>query len=325
MVSRVIKNAAATITHPWYVGETLTDPSAGATYGVVDANGTTVVAAGTLATIPGSGAGTTTFTLAAQTSTRLLTVTWSATVSGVARVEVDQVEVVSDFYFSLAGGRASDSSLSSALTYPSATLEAYRTLIEQETERITDRAFVPRYARVVLDGTGSPELVLRHPEEGRSVADVRSIRRIAVAPTVDGTFTDYSAGQLAAVAVGKDGTLRRTDGNIFTWGWSNVVVEYEYGLTSPPPGLVDQLLVWYRDALNTHRSGVPDRTSSYSTPDGGTFRLSMPDAWHSGIPSVDAALDRYSRRTRGSDKPVPASRTLDFNPQYYSLFHGGRR
>lgn len=324
MFSRVIKNAAATITHTWYVGETLTDPSA-ATYGVVDANGTTVVAAGTAAAIPGSGAGTTTFSLPAQAVTRLLTVTWSATVSGVARVEVDQVEVVSDFYFTLAAARASDSSLSSTVTYPTALLEAARTQIEQATERICDRAFVPRYARAVLDGTGSPQLVLSHPEPDRSVADVRSVRRIAVAPTVDGTFADYSVGQLAAVAVGPDGTLRRTDGNIFTWGYSNVVVEYEYGLFAPPADLIDQLLVWVRAALNTHRTGIPDRAASYSVVDGTTFRLSMPDAWHTGIPSVDAVLDRYSRRSRGTGKPVPASRTLDFNPQYHSLFHGGRR
>lgn len=322
--SRVIKNAAATISHTWYVGETATDPSA-ATYGVVDATGTTVVAAGTSATITGGGAGTTTFSLAAQTTSRLLTVTWSATVSGVARVEVDQVEVVAGFFFTLAEARASDSSLSSTVTYPSSALETARYETEVECETICDRAFLPRYARVVTDGTGSSLLTIGHPDSHRSLGDFRSLRRISVAPSVDESFVDFSAGELADVAVQADGTLIRTGGDAFTWGVDNVVVEYEYGFTEPPPDLKRAALIRLRSRLNMHRSGIPERAQSYSVVDGTTFRLDMPGAWKTGIPEVDAVYRRYSRREQADGKPRPASRTLDFNPQYYSLFHGGRR
>jgi hypothetical protein len=322
--TRVIKNAAATISHLWYVGETLTDPSA-ATYGVRDANGTEVVAAGTSATITGGDSGRTTFSLAAQTTTRLLTVTWSATVSGVARVEVDQVEVVSGFFFSLAEARASDSSLSSSVTYPSSALEVARYETEVECETICDRAFLPRYARIVGNGTGSSTFTIGHPDPYRSLSDFRSLRRISVAPSVDESFVDFTAGELADVAVQPDGTLIRTGGDSFTWGVDNVVVEYEYGLAEPPPDLKRAALMRFRSRLNLHRSGIPDRASSYSVIDGTTFRLDMPGAWKTGIPDVDAVYRRYSRREQADGKPRPASRTLDFNPQYYSLFHGGRR
>lgn len=324
--SRIIKNAAATITHVWTVGETATDPAA-ATYGVVDANGTTVVAPGTVATIPGGSTGLTTFSLAAQTSTRLLTVTWSATVSGVARVETDTVEVVSGFYFSLAEGRASDTSLASAGTYSTAALTLARDEVEVECEAICDRAFLPRYARVVLAGTGTMDLLLAHPDPSRSVSDVRAIRRIAVAPAVDETFVDLTVGQLAAVAVLPDGTLRRTDGATFTEGSDNVVVEYEYGLSEPPVDLRRASLVRLRSRLNIHRSGIPDRASSFTIDGGGTYRIELPGPWKTGIPEVDGPYSRYSRRSRtGTDGgPVPASRSLSYDPQWYSLFHGGRR
>jgi hypothetical protein len=326
-VQRIIKNAAATITHVWEVGEQVTDPTGTPTYTVVDANGTSVASGN--ATVPGDGSGRTTFSLAAQTLTRLLTVTWSATVGGVARVEVDQVEVVSGFFFSLAEGRGSDSSLADTSKYTTQQLLDKRSEVERECEQICDRAFLPRYARVVLDGTGASTIVLEHPGPERSVADVRAIRRISVAPQVDETFVDLTAGELADVALLDDGiTLRRSSGNVFTGGWQNVVVEYEYGLSGPPDDLVTAALLRFRSRLNMTRSGIPDRATSFQSADGGTYRITLPDAWRTGLPEVDAAYSRYSRRARTGPNggPVAASRTYSYQPQANSLFHRqGRR
>jgi hypothetical protein len=318
-LTRIAVNAAATLTHTFRVGETATDPTGTPTYAIVDANGTAVASGN--ATIVGGSSGQVTAALAAQTQTRLLTVTWTAVVGGSQRVEVDIVEVVSGFFFDLAVGRASDSSLSDTAKYPTSALLAARTAVEEECEAICDRSWVPRYARVVLDGTGTPELVLKHPDPVRSICDVRTLRRIAVAPTLDGTFTDFTAGQLAAVAAADDGTLRRTDFGVFTEGFGNVVVEFEYGRSTPPSDLVDGgCLTRFRSRLNLHRSGIPDRASSFTTADGGTYRLTLPSAWRTGIPDVDAIYARYSRRARDG-QAVPASRPLTYDVQRSSLFH----
>lgn len=321
-MQRIATNAPTTLTHTWYVGETATDPTGTPTYTIVDANGTAVASGN--ATVVGGSTGQTTAPLAAQTMLRLLTVAWTATVAGSTRVETDQVEVVSGYYFTLAAGRGSDASLADTSRYTTTALDTARTEVEQECETICDRAFLPRYARAVGDGTGTDELLPRHPEAGRSVADVRTLRRIAVAPTVDGTFTDLTAAELAAVAVGADGTLRRTDGQVWTAGWSNVVIEWEYGLTTPPQDLVRAALIRFRARLNLHRSSIPDRAASFTVADGGTYRLSLPEAWRTGIPEVDAVYERYSRRARGRT-PRAASRTLNYDPQYHSLYHGGVR
>lgn len=321
-LTRIAKNAAATVSHTWYVGETPTDPTGTPTYSIVDANGT-AVASGNATVVTGEGR--TTAALAAQTITRLLTVTWVATVGGSSVTEVDQVEVVGGFLFSLVEARNSDTSLADTSKYTSADLAAGRLEVEQELEEICDRAFVPRYARLVLDGSGISDLVLGgvEPAPPGCSADLRSLRRASVAPQVDETFVDLTAGQLAAVAVRPNGVLRRTDGLTWYEGYANVVVEYEYGWDGPPTDLKRAALTRLRSRLNMARSGIPDRATSYTMDSGGTYRLDLPGEWKTGIPDVDAIYARYSRRSR-SGKAVPYSRTLDYTPQRWSLFHGAR-
>lgn len=309
-------NRAATLTHTWYVDETPTDPTGTPTYAIVDANGTAVSSGN--ATVVGSSSGQTTAPLAAQTLTRHLTVTWVASVAGGSVTEVDYVEVVGGFFFTLADGRASNSALSSTSTYPTSALAAALLETEVECEEICDRAFVPRYRRLVIDGSGTGDLPL-------GVADVRSIRRVSMSDTPDGTFTDLTAAQLAALAVRSDRTVRRTDGDVWTEGSQNVVVELEYGLNRPAVDLVDASKIRFRTFLTRPKSAIPDRAESFVVSEGGTFRIAQPGPWQTGIPDVDAAYDRYSLRERmgpgGSGLPVPASRTLQFAPQRFSIFH----
>jgi hypothetical protein len=325
--TRVLKTSAATLAHTFEVGEEPTDATGTVTVAVTDANGTAVTSGS--ATSAGVDTGRYTFALPGQATLSLLSVAWSATIAGSAVVQTDVVEVVGGRFFTLTEGRASDSSLTDPTKYPTADLELKRTEVEEECEAICDRAFVRRYARVVLDGTGESDLVLKHPQPERTIAHVRAVRSVKMAPRADETFVAFDAGELAALQVSDDGTLRRVDGAPFTRGFGNVIVELEYGLDAPAAELVQACLTRFRSRLNLNKTAIPDRASSFTISEAGTFRLDMPGAWKTGLPMVDAVYARYSRRSGSgpgaNGRLVPASRQLNYDPQYTSMFHGGRR
>lgn len=325
-LTRIPRNASGVLTHTFYLGEEPTDSSVTVTYTVTDATGD-VVASGN-ATSAGVGTGQYNVTLAAQSALQAGTVTFTGTIGGTVTVETDGYEIVGGFLFTLAQGRASDASLADETKYPTTDLIAKRLEVEVECETICDRAFVPRYERVVLDGTGTSTILLRSSDPTRSVSDLRVIRSVSIAPQVDGTFVDLTAPQLAAVTWTSDGSLRRTDGNVFDEGVRNVIIEYEHGLNQPPADLVTAATTRLRSRLNFNKNGIPDRASSFTVSEGGTFRLDMPGAFKTGLPEVDAVYARYSRRTTtgvgGSGRGVPASRTLSYDVQRGSMFHGGR-
>jgi hypothetical protein len=326
-LTRAAKGAPTTLRHTFYIDEEPTDASGTVTVAVTNPAGTSVSAGN--ATSAGAGTGEYTYVLPGQAALTYLTVVWSATIDGTALTETTYVDVSGAHFFTLAAGRASDQSLSDTNRYPTADLVAARLEVETECETICDRTFVPRYERVVLDGTGTSELLLAHSDPVRSVAHVRSIRAVSMAPALDETFVAFTAGQLAALAVADDGTVRRTDGTVFTEGRRNLIVEFEYGLAAPPADLVKACLTRFRSRLNLNKSGIPDRASSFSVAEGGTYRLDMPGAFKTGLPEVDAVYARYSRRsgagTGSTGRGVPASRTLNYDPQRTSLFHGGVR
>lgn len=317
-LTRILKTQPATLAHTFDLGETPTDPTGTPTYAVVDANGTSVASGN--ATVVGSDTGRVTAVLAGQSALKHLTITWSATVDGSAVVETDYVEVVGGFYFTAREGRGSDASLADSSKYPTAAIEQRRLEVEVECEEICDRSFVPRYRRLVLDGTGTTDIVVRD-------ADIRTLRRAATAQTLDATFTDLTAGQLAAVALQDARVLRRIDGDVWTEGRQNVVVEYEYGLDRPPEDLTWAAKTRLRTRLNMPLSSIPDRAVSFQVVDGGSYRLSLPGPWTTGIPEVDAVYARYSLRQGAgasgdnTGRSAPASRPLDYTPQRYSLFH----
>jgi hypothetical protein len=323
-LTRVAKTAAATLTHTFYAGtgtasEAATDSTTTVTVAVTDANGTAV----TSGNAAHGATGVYTFALPPQANLALLTVAWSATIATAAVVEKDLVEVVGGFFFTLTEGRASDASLSDVTKYPWVDLACALTEVEVEAEWICDRAFVPRYRRVLLDGSGSASLTLPDP-------DVRTIRSVSVAPRAGQTFVALTGAQLAALVVKADSTLKRVDSNIWTEGDQNVVVEYEFGLDVPPIQLVKAAKTRFRSRLTFNKSAIPDRASSFTAADGGTYRILLPDAFRTGIPEVDAAYSRYSRRVQanaGADQGAryPASRTLNYDPQRNALFHGGIR
>lgn len=327
MEYRVQRTAATTITHVFCAPgtETLTDPTGTPTYVVTNSAGATVASGN--GTVVGSGTGAVTVPLAGQATLDLLTVAITATVAGASVTEYDTVEVVGGFFFTLAEGRASDASLADTSDYPTTALEAARAATEWECEQICDRSFVQRFAYVTLDGTGTSTLLLRGPDEDRSFRDYVSLSSVSMATEVDTTFTAFTVGELADIAVAPDGTMRRASGNIFTAGWSNVRAGYVYGRNRGlPADLKNAALIRFRTLANTFRSGIPDRATSFTTVEGGTYRIAQEAAYRTGIPAVDAAYTRYSFRDRSGPSgtgggPVPAGRTFTYNPQAYSLFH----
>lgn len=315
---RVVKTAAATLEHTFYVGETGTDSSTTVTVAIVDANGASVSSGNATST----GSGRYTYALPGQSQTKLLTVSWTGTISGAVVVEEDTVEIVGAFMFTLAEGRTSDSSLNDTGKYPTARLEAGRLATEMECEEICDRSFAPRYARVVLDGTGTDELLLA------GYHDIRAIRAVKMASRADEAFTALTAAELAALIITPDRILQRVDRATWTEGRDNVVVELEYGLDYPPADLKRAALVRFKDFLNVDKSRIPDRALSWTNSDGTSYRMSIPDAYRTGIPYVDGIYGRYSLRANAGTedgRSGPASRRLDFDPQHHTLFHGGRR
>lgn len=323
-LTRIARTAPATLTHTFVVGENPTDATGTVTVAITDATGAAVASGNATH----GTTGVYTYALSGQAQMSLLTVAWTGVFSGSTVTETDQAEVCGGFFFNLADARTSDATLADTTLYPAADLLVARQEVEDECERICDRAFVPRYRRAVLDGSGTPDVMLTDWEwaqMGRSAGDVRTIRSASVAPQVGQAFVALTAGQLAALVVTADGMLRRVDGTIWTEGVQNLTVEYEYGWDAAPSDLVRAAKTRLRDRLNINKSGIPDRASSFTTVDGGTYRLDLPGAWKTGIPAVDAIYGGYSRRsgagTGGSGRAVPASRTLTYTPQVNSIYH----
>lgn len=326
-LTRVARTAAATLKHTFLAGEVPVDAVGDVTVTVTAADGSELTS-GT-ATHDGVGSGTYSFALPPQAELVTAEVEWAGSVGGASVVELEQLEIVGGFLFDLQRARGSDQSLADATKYTTDDLIRARTEVELEVEWICAQAWRPHYRRVALDGTGTPDLVL--PDGGDEVRGgvrlrgVRTIRSALVAPRVGQPFVALDGTELAALTILSDGTLRRADGTLFELGSNNVVVEYEYGSDGPPPDLVRAALTRLRSVLQLNRTQIPDRAVSYTIAELGTYRLSLPDAFRTGLPEVDAAFGRYSRRVSPSEAPggrqVPASRTLTYEPQHHSLFH----
>lgn len=317
---RVARTAPTTLRHTVLVGETPTDPDGQAlTVTITDLVGTAAPITGAATR---DGIGSYRFAWPGDAVLGEWRVDWSYALGGAPVVESGQLLVVGGHYATVPQIRGSDTSLQDDAVYPLAAIEVARTEVSAECERICDRAMVPRARRVTLAGTGTPEILL--PD-----GDIRSIRTASIAPRFGQPAVELTEGQLAALVVGEDQVLRRADGAVWTAGLANVTLVYEFGLDRPPPDLRRAWMTRLRWWLQQANSDIPDRAATYTAADGGTYRLTTADADRTGMHDVDAAYSRWSRRpgtgTGSTGRPVPASRTLDYNPQRDSLFHGGVR
>lgn len=271
---RVLRTAKATLSRTFYLDEVGTDPTGSVGVSVTRLDGTVVesgVAAGT------GNPGEVTYTFAGRDVLDHLVLTWSATVGGDAIVlDQDRIEVVGGFLFGLAQGRAADPVLQNTAKFPTATLIDDRIETEDECERITGQAWVPRFARETLSGNGSTALILSAPH-------VRAIRSVSVGGVV--SAGDTFGGEL--------GLLYRAGG--WPAGHHNIVVEYEHGHDNPNPSIVRAAVQRFKSIALEGRSALPDRAERVITVDqqGGSVVYGQPSSEKTGIPGVDAVYLRY--------------------------------
>lgn len=276
-MDRVLQNTPATISETWYQGDAIADP--GAVTVTVTRDDGTQLATGSAA--PGTSPLPTqarTFQLTATHTSLLdyLTVTWQSATLGSLTT---RIEVVGDFLFTIADMRKR---LPDATLYPSDDIAAARTWAETEIENACGIAFVPRYGRETLNGSGAQRLEPKWPR-------IRTLR----GAVVDGV--PMSTADLAGVVVELERFLTRPYGYWRPWV-SNVLIRYEHGLDSPPPGITAAAieLARYKLINDAGQATIDPRADRVITEDG-TITLGLAGInGRFGIPTVDAAIDAWS-------------------------------
>jgi hypothetical protein len=279
---RILRTAQVTLTQTVTVDEALTDAVAPLTTSLKRLDGTEVAAG----TSTRTSVGTYTYTPPAQANLDLLTLSWTGVVAGASTTFEDVVEIVGGYLFDLGRARARYPELKDPAKVSPARLAEVRTEIEVEFEAITgaaggatSQAFVPRFGRHRTIGRGTPYLWL--PE-----ARIRRARSV----TIDGVALDPAV--VAALRCTETGRLIRPFGALWPNG-SDVVVEYEHGMTTAPPPVSTAGILRVRSLVFPGASGVPDRAQTVVTPEGASYQLSMPSALATGIPDVDGTLAKF--------------------------------
>jgi hypothetical protein len=285
---RILRGATASLTvtlrnqdgDPADAGGTLTVQ-------VQKADGTDLLAAGSSTTNPaGTGNYTRSLTAAQTASTETLTATWTDGGDSSTRVTVH--EIVGGFYFSVGDARLFDPTQLRSERYNNDRLIEARRQVEDEFERICNVAFVPRFRRARLSGNGQTCIMFDDPM-------VRTVRTVRVYDSAT-TYSTFTSAQLAALG-GENmrrGLVERLDGNTWTWGESNIVVEYEHGFDRPPEPVRQAAFRRVVQMLSLAKSAIPFNAISYTPDTGVTYRLSTPSDRRTGDPEIDAVLARHS-------------------------------
>lgn len=256
------------------------------TVGVNRADGTQLIAPGTATAGAGTDPRTFTLTGAQTAALDILAITWTA--AGVTYPTI--AEIVGGYYFSVAQARAADSVLADDVKYPTDTLHTARAEVEDEFEEICQVAFVPRYRRQVLDGSGAAclALPLAYPRRIVAVSDM--------AP--DGTLTAWTTAQVAAIQPKPSGEIY-SPLRSFLCGTRNTVVAWEHGYDRPAADIRQAALLRLRSRATRPKSGVPERATSFQVEGSSVYRLDTGSRTHTGIPDIDNVLDRWSMAIPG--------------------------
>lgn len=266
-VQRILQGAAATLRY------TPMDSDGGPAPAGADTTVTVLRADGT-ALVPETATGGTATerTLALTEAQTGLLDHLSAVWTDGAKVGQTSIEVVGGYYFSAGEARSTDASMEDPGKVVHDDLLAARQEVEVEFERICEVAFVPRFARVTLPAR-SP-LVLPH----KRIRRLRSVVSDGVALSAEAVAgLTYEAG-------------------IVPYHGGQVTVEYEHGYDAPPADVRRAAITRLRHRVFASRSGIPDRATSFALSEGGTFALSTPGKHRTGVPDIDAVLERYAER-----------------------------
>lgn len=273
---RVLRTAKATLSRTFFLDEEVTDATGEVTVTVTRLDGTLVQSGAAVGPDADHGY---VFTFNGSDDLDELTLTWAATVGGDAIVlDADAIQVVGGFYFGLGEMRGIDAVFANTGRYPTQRLIEARTEVEDEFERITGQAFVPRFARETLSGDGGRLLKLGWPR-------LRRVRAVTVGDTA------WTGDAVDGFGVDPLGILRYEGG--WTAGQGNIVVEYEHGLDRPPSDITRAFKLRAKSFLLTTNSPLPDRAERIATTEVGLVTLAVASKDRTGIPEVDAALERH--------------------------------
>ena len=281
--SLIIRDAAETLSVTFYSGESATDADGSVTLGIVDAGGTTVVAAGTATTSAGSGVYT--YVLAAQSDLKRLTATWSGTFGGNAMTFDTVHEIVGGHYTTPAEVRSMDSISGESSTFPASDIVEAITYATSIIDDYCGTSFVQRYHRDTLNGTSTD-----------TIRVAQMFPKTLLSATIDGTA--LSGSKLNEVALFDDGTLvRKSDVWTFTQPGNKVVIEYEAGASKS--AAAD--LRWCAKTIARYWileqvSRIPDRAISVQS-EFGQIQLAQPGMNRpTPLPDVNVVLNRHRHR-----------------------------
>lgn len=255
------------------------------TVGVVRADGSVVVAAGTSTDGSGLAPRTVTLTPAQTADLDLLTCTWKN--AGGVTVGTTVVHVVGGVYASLKEIRSRDRVLADPGTDASDTLQRARAEAEHQFEKTMGQAFVPRFDVARLNGSGRATLTLPW-------AALRRVRWVRV--WSGQSAVSFTAEECAAIRDHDAGIAVRPDWAIWPWGRANIEIGYEHGHDTPPPDLQRALIQYVRRGARRHDNPILDQATSFTMVEGGTLSLATPGVgkWTTGIPDVDVVLMAYT-------------------------------
>jgi hypothetical protein len=303
MATQVLVNSGESLHVSWYIDGVLTDPDGTATTVTItkDSDGSAIVTGGVASQ---AGQGVYLYSLQPQARLDRLTVVWSATFNGLAQSVTTYVDIVGGYYVSL-NELANMKNLSDSSKFTPAKLIDARLWFEAKFERYTGRAFVPRYKKLVMWGTGSSAMQL--PDE-----NIRTLRGVQF-----GTV-NLSDAALANIALEASGRIQHfwplgvngPDDSFGIYGSSfpinaRITIAYEYGTDFCPDDVRDVAKTAIYDHLLNDQSG---RREYSAITDLGIIRYSKPGPDRPfGIESVDEVANdrrrpgwRADRLTAGS-------------------------
>jgi hypothetical protein len=271
---RILRSVGSTIEVKFYKDGNLIDADGAVTVTIDRADGTNLTT-GAATTKPAGTTGTYQYALAAQANLDVLTAKWTGTFGGVSSTVMTHVEIVGRHLWTEAEARAFDNgALADATKYPDADIARERDRITNFIQHRTNVAWVPRYARVKLDGSGSDEIVLPH-----------TVVNKLIAVTIDGVSV-----ATAKFDPDEDGLLIYTDGT-FPVGRRNVIVAYEHGHEQDVDGVGYIGLRILRNTLVP--TNISDRVRGFNDDSGNQFVV-FPTAGNPlGIPEADAWLRNH--------------------------------
>lgn len=221
----------------------------------------------------------------------------------VAVAWTDTIEIVGGYIFEISELRAQDRAFLDANKYPTETLKAVRTAVENVIEgaRAAQVAFVPRGRRVKLDGN-APDFrqgwqPLMYGNDYRTLLapdyEIRKIHSVKI----DGTA--LTQAEIDEIGI-SDNQLWRSNGvqwPAWPFGHRNIELHYEHGLDQPTGAIRRAALILAREYLI--KSDLPGRATATSIGDQ-IFRLTIAGRdGLTGIPDVDAAIKNDGRAGYG--------------------------